>query len=76
MYLGRQPEHLILKGRAHSEYCKEYKYLGIQITEDRTAEAVIRGRNLITRKSMSLLNNILWDKRRTGKMPLKWISGE
>lgn len=63
MCIGGTQQDLVLEEiQEIIKSCKEYKYLGLHITQDGTLDEAIRRRNIQGRKSIGLLNSILWDR--------------
>lgn len=62
MCIGGEHRDLIIENGQRIKQCKEYKYLGIKISQNGTLDEAIRERNMQGRKAIGMLNSILWDK--------------
>lgn len=67
MCVGGQQQDLILNDGKCIKQTKKYKYLGAQITNDGTLDETIKDRNIQGRRSIAMLNGVLWDKGITTK---------
>lgn len=62
MSIGTTAQHIDLEDGKKIKHCEEYKYLGMKITQNGTLDATIKERNIQGRKSISMMNGILWDQ--------------
>jgi len=63
MCIGGVQQDLILEDGQIIKNCKDYKYLGMKITNDGTLDQTIKERNIQGRQAISMMNGILWDQQ-------------
>ena len=59
MSIGGSAQNIALENNKIIKHCKEYKYLGMKITQDGTQDKAIKERNSQGRKAISMINGIL-----------------
>lgn len=62
MCIGGEEQDIVLEDGRTIQCCSEYKYFGLKLTGDGTLDEAIKERNVKGRKSISIMNSILWDQ--------------
>lgn len=62
MNIGGTRQDLLLNNGQRIKYSENYKYLGLEITDDGKLDQAIRNRNTLGRRAITRLNSILWDQ--------------